>query len=226
MADEDPRDAELLLQVVDQVQDLRLHGDVERGDRLVGHDQLGLDRERPRDADALALAAAQMARVAAGDRGGQLDQLEQLGHASRDGLARPHAVDAHGLGEHRADLQPRVQRRVRILEDHLQRAPPLSVAGVALDYDLAARRLLHPHDQPSERRLPAPALADDAQRLRFPDRERHPVDGVQLEALAAQQPLPERRLQLVDLAQVAGREQRGGLAVHGDPTLTREPLVP
>ena len=40
--DDDDRGAELLLQVADQVEDLRLDGDVEGGRRLVGDEQLGV----------------------------------------------------------------------------------------------------------------------------------------------------------------------------------------
>ena len=50
--------AEPRLQVQQQVDDLGLDRDVERRDRLVGDEQLGLDGERAGDADALALAAA------------------------------------------------------------------------------------------------------------------------------------------------------------------------
>ena len=39
---------EVALQVAQQVEDLRLDRHVERGDRLVGHDQLRLQRERAR----------------------------------------------------------------------------------------------------------------------------------------------------------------------------------
>ena len=56
--------AELVLQLQQQVDDLRLHRDVEGRDRLVGDDALGLDRERPGDADALPLAARELVRVA------------------------------------------------------------------------------------------------------------------------------------------------------------------
>ncbi len=57
VADEQQREAELLLQVLQQVDDLRLDRDVERRDRLVADDQFGLRRECPGDADALALTA-------------------------------------------------------------------------------------------------------------------------------------------------------------------------
>jgi hypothetical protein len=52
------------LQVHQQVDDLRLDGHVERADRLVADDQLRLEHQRARDADALALAAGELVRVA------------------------------------------------------------------------------------------------------------------------------------------------------------------
>ena len=45
-------------------EDLRLHGDVERGGRLVGDQQVGLVGERHRDHHALALPAGQLMRIA------------------------------------------------------------------------------------------------------------------------------------------------------------------
>ena len=56
VADEEQREAELALQILQQVDDLRLDGDVERRDRLVAHDQFGFGGKRAGDADALALA--------------------------------------------------------------------------------------------------------------------------------------------------------------------------
>jgi hypothetical protein len=53
--DEHVREPEVVLEVLEQVQDLRLDRDVERGDGLVADDQLGVDREGACDADALAL---------------------------------------------------------------------------------------------------------------------------------------------------------------------------
>jgi hypothetical protein len=50
--------------LVEQLQHLLLHRDVERRDRLVGDQQLGLQRQRAGDADALALAAGELVRIA------------------------------------------------------------------------------------------------------------------------------------------------------------------
>ena len=86
----------------------------------------GFERERPGDADALALAAGELAREA-----GQVqlrvepDDLEQLAHARVAPLVRDHAVGAQRLGEDVGDRQARVQRGHRVLEHHLHVAPDL-----------------------------------------------------------------------------------------------------
>ena len=65
VADEQVGEAELLAQLHEQVEHLRLDRDVERRDRLVADEELRLHRERPGDADAGALAAGELVRVAA-----------------------------------------------------------------------------------------------------------------------------------------------------------------
>ena len=62
--DEEIGQAELALQVAQQIEHLRLDRDVERGDRLVADDQLRVRRERAGDADALPLAAGELVRIA------------------------------------------------------------------------------------------------------------------------------------------------------------------
>jgi hypothetical protein len=53
-----------LLEVLQQVQHHRLHGDVERGGRLVEDDKLWVQRNGARDADARLLAAGELMRKA------------------------------------------------------------------------------------------------------------------------------------------------------------------
>ena len=81
VGDEEIGKAHLALQVHHQVEHLRLDRDVERGDRLVADDQLGLQRQRAGDADALALAAGELVRVIVHLRLAQAHALEQLGDA-------------------------------------------------------------------------------------------------------------------------------------------------
>ncbi len=59
-------EAEILLQLDEQVQHLRLHRDVERRDRLVQHQDVGPQHQRAGDGDAPALAAGEHMRVAVG----------------------------------------------------------------------------------------------------------------------------------------------------------------
>ena len=70
-------EAEVLLELAQEVEDLRLDRDVQRRDRLVGDHQLGLQRERPCDADALSLAAGELVRVAVVMLGVESDLLHE-----------------------------------------------------------------------------------------------------------------------------------------------------
>ena len=64
VGDEQIGQVELFAQLFQQVDDLRLDRDVERRHRLVADDEIGIERQRPGDADALTLAAAHLVRVA------------------------------------------------------------------------------------------------------------------------------------------------------------------
>jgi hypothetical protein len=54
----------LALQLGQQVHHLCAHADVERRNRLIGDDEFRPERQCPGDADALALASAELVRVA------------------------------------------------------------------------------------------------------------------------------------------------------------------
>ena len=127
VGDEDERQPEVALEVAQQVEDLRLDRDVERGDRLVGDDQLRLERERAGDADALALAARELVRVAVVVLGVEPDACPSAPGPPRLRSPSPvfMLVDRERLADDRADRLARVQRRVRVLEDHLHVAPQL-----------------------------------------------------------------------------------------------------
>ena len=94
MRDEDHREAELLTQLVEQVDDLLLDGHVQGGRRLVGQDQGGVTGQRHGDEDTLALTAGELAaQRALGVEPHQLEQLfgtagasarAELGHLSAD----------------------------------------------------------------------------------------------------------------------------------------------
>jgi hypothetical protein len=64
MRDEQVGEAELALQILEQVDDLGADRNIERRDRLVGNDELGRDGERAGDADALPLPTREGVRRA------------------------------------------------------------------------------------------------------------------------------------------------------------------
>src|SRR6185369_2975793 len=66
------------LQLLQQVENLRLHGDVERRHRLIEEQELRIECERPRDADPLTLAAAEFVRIAICMRWIEADEVEQF----------------------------------------------------------------------------------------------------------------------------------------------------
>ena len=87
VGDEQQRDAEPGLDFVEQFEHLRLHRDVERRDRFVRDQHVGVERQRARDRDALALAAGELMRIARDRVGRQVDQFEQVARL-RQRLAR------------------------------------------------------------------------------------------------------------------------------------------
>ena len=75
----------------------RVHDDarvarIERGDRLVGQDDLGLLHQRARDGDALLLAAREVVGALGGEAG-DVELLER-GERDRDVLVGPELEDA------------------------------------------------------------------------------------------------------------------------------------
>ena len=139
--------------------------------------EAGLGRQRPRDADALALAAAEGVREAVHVLGAEADQLQELRHALPARPAVPEAVDQEGLADVVEERHPGVQRAEGVLEDHLDlraerpQLPPGEPGQVddgtpsRPEQDLPARRGHRPEDAAGGRRLAAAALADQAQRL-------------------------------------------------------------
>ena len=132
MGDEQVGQAELALQILQQVDDLRLHRDVERGDRLVADDEAAVaapGRGRCR------CAGAGRRRIRAGsgrrERRGQADQLQHLGRpASRARGIGARAVDQQRLHDDVLDRHARVERAERVLEDDLHGAGAARAAPV------------------------------------------------------------------------------------------------
>src|SRR5436190_1465816 len=199
--DEDVREVELSLQVVEEVQHLRLDRDVERRDRLVGDDQLRTQRERACDADPLSLPAGELVREAVVVLRREADGLEQLLDLLTALASVADAVDLQRRGDDRTDALARIEARVRILEDDLhllaersQVAPAELADRATAELDVAGGRFEQAHDRPAERGLAASGLADEPERLALVDGEGDVVDCVDPADLATQPALLDREV--------------------------------
>ncbi len=173
-----------VLEVLHQVEDLRLNGDVERRDGLVAHDELGLQGERPGDADALAPAPVELMRVGRMEAVLEFDHLHQFLDALREFfLAGDPPVDDERLRDYAGDGHSRIEGGIGVLEDdlHLFADHPESAFVQRDDVHSveeygSARGLYQPEDGSSGGRLAAARFADDAQGAAFPNIEAHVVD--------------------------------------------------
>jgi hypothetical protein len=209
VADEQHGQAEPLLQRAHEVDHLRLDRDVERRHRLVGDDQIGLQGQRPRDADALALAAGKFVRVAVDGVGRQVDAGESGARRLDPAGAVALLLDRQTLGQDLADGHARRQRGVGVLEDVLHARPDRAQRGVvercqlgAVETDRGAGvRLDQAQGAAADRRLARSGFADQTDHLAARDLEADVLEHAQ--RLAA----GDKRLRQV-------RDREEGRATH------------
>ena len=120
VGDEEHCDAELCAQVFEQVDYLRLHGDVEGADGLVAYYEFGLDGERPRYPYPLPLPARKFVGVSGHAVGRQPDRFEELRDALPP-LRAPHffKVYSERLRDYLQNAHAGVEGVERVLENHL-----------------------------------------------------------------------------------------------------------
>ena len=150
---------------------------VERAERLVEQQHLGLDRHGAGERDALALAAGELRRIAL-LQAGELHEVEQFGGAAADlGLGRPRRAgpdlqaEADILGHGHVPEQ-------RVVLEHEADIALLhgAVRGVLVaEKDGAAGRPLEPGDQAQQRRLAGAGGPEKRDQLARPDVERNLV---------------------------------------------------
>src|SRR5918993_5794545 len=112
-------------------------------------------------------------RIALGEaRGFQADPRQQRARAVAR-LRLRNAMNLRAEGDRRLDGQSRIERRIAVLEDHLNLAAiapepeVLRADRLAVEERLARIRRDELHEQPRRRRLAAARFADDAERLAF-----------------------------------------------------------
>ena len=177
--DEHDGGPDLAVQRPHELQDMRLHDDVEGGGRLVHQEHVRLAAERHGDHDPLLHAAAQLVRIGGGDarRVVELDQPQQLVRALAGALAVHAEMPGQHLGDLRAHRHGRIQSGGRILIDHGDAAAadpveggPIGAQQVDAAMDNAAglhhgiaREVVH--DGEERRRLARARLADQPHHL-------------------------------------------------------------
>ena len=201
MGGEQHRHAAVAREALQQLEDLRLHSDIERGGRLIRDHQLRFRQQRHGDHQPLPLAAGDLVRILAQDALGvrQLHQAQQFQHAGAVGAAafpRRHApgpqqrrLEAHQVVDLRANGEDRVEGGEGVLRD-VGDLPPADLGGEfrlpepeqrpALEADLPRldpRRVARQdaEDGARERRLAAARFPDEAHDLAAPDRQVHAI---------------------------------------------------
>ena len=190
VADVENRGVVPLAERPDEVEDRRLHRDVQPRRGLVHDEQRGRRDEGHRDDDPLLLAPRELVRIAAEDAGrvGQVDLLQHAAGALAGGARPDPLVEHRDFHELAADGHHGIQARHRILVDHRDSptAEPADLDLVhrgqvlALEEDPAARDPPGPpeeaHDAEGDRRLAAAGLPHQPEGLSLAEREAQPRD--------------------------------------------------
>ena len=129
--DEHDGGPDLAVERAHELQDMRLHDDVEGGGRLIHQEHVGLAAERHGDHDPLLHAATELVGKGGGDarRVVELDQPEQLVRALAGALAVHPEMPGQDLGDLRAHRHGRIQGGGRVLVDHGDAAAADPVEG-------------------------------------------------------------------------------------------------
>jgi len=107
-----------LLQVLEQVQHLALHRNIQCGDRFIADDQVRLQRNGAGNADALALAAAELVRVTVQKLCRYTNSLHQFQHAVGGfGFGFAYMIGFQRFGNDIPHLHARVKAGIRVLDE-------------------------------------------------------------------------------------------------------------
>src|SRR5665647_2835198 len=171
VADEDRRNTQVLLEVHEQVEDLRLDAEVERTHRLVGDDEFWFAGECRGDTDSLPLAARKVGRKAGRKARVQPDPIEEVQDPAFPVKRGADSVAVQRFADASADRPARVETPIRVLEYRLhstskggQRLARESLNILPVEDDLPAVGLDQAENAAAQRALAASRLSDKAQR--------------------------------------------------------------
>ena len=159
MGDEQHRQPQPRFQCLGQRQHLSLDRDVKRRHRFVGHQHIGVERQRARNADPLPLPAREFMREALRRARVEANQRQQF-VGTRKCLCRRDAMGDRPVGDDPPNAATRIERGEWVLEHHLDMLasdPQTSPAGLGeihfADADDARIGVGEPHHEPADRAL-------------------------------------------------------------------------
>ena len=172
------------MEIREEIYHLCLDRDVQRRYGFVEDDELGLNRQCPRNADPLLLAARQFMRIPSGEARIEANLPEQLVDSSVRVLTTCDAVHLQGLTNGCANRHSRVQRPGGILKHDLHPAPQSTHVGPAqgedvypVERDPTGSRFDEPHDTTSQSGLAAATFPYQCQGLTAWERKTDAVYG-------------------------------------------------
>jgi hypothetical protein len=218
MSDEQISQAKAFLEFQEQIEDLRLYRNVQRRDGLVGHDESRIESQSTRDADALPLPAAEPVRKAAHVLRPQAHKSQELCDPVDAFLVIAGAVNQQWLRYDVEHRHTRIERRKRILKDHLHLATerpqtpswyPSEVHDIARrspEEDLTGGGFNGTQHAAGGRGFATTALPDERQGLAVADMEAHVVDRSDLADFTSQETLANGKqlLQMPDVKERVG----------------------
>src|SRR3990172_3697316 len=119
MSNEQIRQPEFHLQILQNIQYLRLYGYIQRRDRLVTDDVSGAKSQGARNANTLALPTGELMRVTSGMVVLQAHLLESLTHNLHALSGRADPMNVQTFDHRVADRYTRIERSIRVLKDDL-----------------------------------------------------------------------------------------------------------
>lgn len=137
VADEQIRQVQTVAQIKKQVDDLRLNGDIQRRHRFITDDDFGIDRQRPCDADPLALPSGKLMRIAVQCVLLQSNPIERLDRERTRLRPLDQPMGDGGFGDCIENALTWVQCGGGILENHLNAETGSSVLTCLVHHRLA-----------------------------------------------------------------------------------------
>jgi hypothetical protein len=216
VADEHIGQVEMALELPQQVENLRLHRLVQGGHCLIEDQDARLQCQCAGDVDALLLPTGKLVGIALREQFGVQADLGQELAGELLGRTCLHAVDARPVGDGLLDRQPRIERGITVLEDHLHGTPEIfhrqaakPADRFAVEQDFAAVMRNQVHEQPGQRGLAAARFANHAKRLALEHGEGQAVDCPHMALRAIEQAASDGKV----LLEVRDRQHRlGGAA--------------